>query len=89
MNRKYFLLSIIFLASLSYESFAGHFDTFDHHDDEHHITDCQACEENIDIKIAATKLKSNHQKVSLETNLSTRFVKFNKKSILSRAPPLN
>ena len=46
-------------------------------------------DENVDIKIAATKSKSNHQKVILETNLSTRFNKFNKKSNLSRAPPLN
>ncbi len=28
MNKKYFLLSLIFLASLSYDSFAGHFDNF-------------------------------------------------------------
>tara|TARA_B100000965_G_scaffold397153_1_gene413208 strand:- start:221 stop:487 length:267 start_codon:yes stop_codon:yes gene_type:complete len=88
MNKKYFLLSIIFLASLSYDSFAGHFDTFDHHDNQH-ITDCQACEENVDIKITATKVKSNYPKVSPKTNLISRFVSFKKTSNLSRAPPVN
>ena len=88
MNKKYFLLSLIFLASLSYDSFAGHFDVFDHLNDGH-ITDCQACEENVDIKIAATKVKSSYQHVSPSTNLISRFVNSNKKSSLSRAPPLN
>ena len=88
MNKKYFLLSLIFLASLSYDSFAGHFDNFDHFD-EGHITECQACEENVDIKVPATKAKDNYQKVSFKTNLISRFDSFNKKSNLSRAPPLN
>ena len=88
MNKKYFLLSLIFIASLSYDSFAGHFDNFNHLD-EGHITECQACEENVDIQIVASKVKDDYQKVSLKTNLTSRFVSFNKKSNLSRAPPLN
>ena len=88
MNKKYFLLSLIFLASLSYDSFAGHFDNFDHFD-EGHITECQACEENVDIQVPATKVKDDYQKIALKTNLTSRFVSFNKKSNLSRAPPLN
>ena len=88
MNKKYFLLSLIFLASLSYDSFAGHFDHFDHLD-EGHITECQACEENVDIQVATSKVIDDYQKVSLKTNLTSRFVSFNKKSNLSRAPPLN
>ena len=88
MNKKYFLLSLIFLASLSYDSFAGHFDHFDHLD-EGHITECQACEVNVDIQVATSKVKDDYQKVSLKTNLTSRFVSFNKKSNLSRAPPLN
>ena len=88
MNKKYFLLSLIFLASLSYDSFAGHFDQFDHLD-EGHITEWQACEENVDIQVATSKVKDDYQKVSLKTNLTSRFVSFNKKSNLSRAPPLN
>ena len=88
MNKKYFLLSLIFLASLSYDSFAGHFDNFNHLD-EGHITECQACEENVDIQVATSKVKDDYQKVSLKTNLTSRFVSFNKKSKLSRAPPLN
>ena len=88
MNKKYFLLSLIFLASLSYDSFAGHFDQFDHLD-EGHITECQACEENVDIQVTTSKAKDDYQKVSLKTNLTSRFVSFNKKSNLSRGPPLN
>ena len=88
MNKKYFLLSLIFLASLSYDSFAGHFDNFNHLD-EGHITECQACEENEDIQATTSKAKDDYQKVSLKTNLTSRFVSFNKKSNLSRAPPLN
>ena len=88
MNKKYFLLSLIFLASLSYDSFAGHFDNFNHLD-EGHITECQACEENVDIQVVASKVKDDYQKVSLKTNLTSRFVSFNRKSNLSRAPPLN
>jgi|TARA_B100000073_G_scaffold224176_1_gene186754 hypothetical protein len=88
MNKKYFLLSLIFLASLSYDSFAGHFDNFNHLD-EGHITECQACEENVDIQVTTSKVKDDYQKVSLKTNLTSRFVSFNKKSNLSRAPPLN
>ena len=88
MNKKYFLLSLIFLASLSYDSFAGHFDNFNHLD-EGHITECQACEENVNIEVTTSKVKDDYQKVSLKTNLTSRFVSFNKKSNLSRAPPLN
>ena len=88
MNKKYFLLSLIFLASLSYDSFAGHFDNFNHFD-EGHITECQACEENVDIQVTTSKVKDDYQKASLKTNLISRFVSFNKKSNLSRAPPLN
>ena len=88
MNKKYFLLSLIFLASLSYDSFAGHFDNFNHLD-EGHITECQACEENVDIQVVASKVKDDYQKASLKTNLTSRFFSFSKKSNLSRAPPLN
>ena len=88
MNKKCFLLSLIFLASLSYDSFAGHFDNFNHLD-EKHITECQACEENVNIEVTTSKVKDDYQKVSLKTNLISRFVSFNKKSNLSRAPPLN
>ena len=87
MNKKYLLYSFIFIASLSLHSFA------DHHDhnslQEEHLTECQACEENVEIKIASTKNKSNFIQESPETNLSVRFVRQKQKSNLSRAPPLN
>ena len=88
MNKKYFLLSILFLAGLSYDSFNGHFDHFDHHNDTH-LSECQACEENVDIKIASIKSKNIYIQTSPKTNLNSRFVNHKNKSNLSRAPPLN
>ena len=87
MNKKYLLYSFLFIASLSLHSFADH---HDHNNlQEEHLTECQACEENVEIKIASTKNKSNFIKESPETNLSVRFVRQKQKSNLSRAPPLN
>ena len=88
MNKKYFLLASLFLAGLSYDSFNGHFDHFDHHDDTH-LSECQACEENVDIKIASTKSKNIYIQTSPKTNLNSRFVNHKNKSNLSRAPPLS
>lgn len=88
MNKKYFLLSLLFLAGLSYDSFNGHFDHIEHHDDTH-LSECQACEENVDIKIASTKSKNIYIQISPKTNLNSRFVNHKNKSNLSRAPPLN
>ena len=87
MNKKYLLYSFLFIASFSLHSFA------DHHDhsnfEEEHLAECQACEENVEIKIASTKNKSNFLKESPESNLINRFVSQKQKSNLSRAPPLN
>ena len=88
MNKKYLILSLLFLTGLSYDSFNGHFDHFDHHDDSH-LSECQACEENVDIKIASTKNNSSYIKISPKTSLSSRFVNHKNKSNLSRAPPLD
>ena len=88
MSNKYFLLSLLFLAGLSYDSFNGHFDHFDHHNDTH-LSECQACEENVDIKIASTNSKNIYTQTSPKTNLNSRFVNHKNKSNLSRAPPLN
>ena len=87
MNKKYLIYSFIFIASLSLHSFADHHDHFSF--EEEHIAECQACEENVDIKVAATKNKSNFAKISPKTNLITRFVSSKNKSNLSRAPPIN
>ena len=87
MNKKYLLYSFLFVASLSLHSFADHHDHFSF--EEEHSAECQACEENVEIKIASTKNKSNFIKESLETNLINRFVSHKQKSNLSRAPPLN
>ena len=87
MNKKYLLYSFLFVASLSLHSFADHHDHFSF--EEEHLAECQACEENVEIKIASTKNKSNFIKESPETNLINRFVSQKQKSNLSRAPPLN
>ena len=86
-KNKYLLYSFIFIASISLHSYADHHDHFSF--EEEHIEDCQACEENVDIKVAATKNKSNFAKISPKTNLITRFVSSKNKTNLSRAPPIN
>jgi hypothetical protein len=86
-KNKYLLYSFIFIASISLHSYADHHDHFSFEDE--HIEDCQACEENVDIKVATTKNKSNFAKISPKTNLITRFVSSKNKSNLSRAPPVN
>jgi hypothetical protein len=88
MNKKYLILSLVFLAGLSYDSFNGHFDHFDHNEVSH-ISECQACEENVDIKIASTKAKNSYIQISQKTNHTSRFVNLKNRSNLSRAPPLN
>ena len=87
MNKKYLIYSIIFIASISLHSFADHHDHFSF--EEEHISECQACEENVEIQIASTKNKSNYLKESPEANLTKRFVNQKQKSNLSRAPPSN
>ena len=86
-KNKYLIYSFIFIASISLHSYADHHDHFSF--EEERIEDCQACEENVDIKVAATKNKSNFAKISPKTNLITRFVSSKNKSNLSRAPPIN
>ena len=87
MNKKYLTYSIIFIASISLHSFADHHDHYSF--EEVHADECQACEENVEIKIASTKNKSNFLKESPKSNLINRFVSQKQKSNLSRAPPLN
>ena len=48
MNKKYFLLSLLFFAGLSLHGFVDHYE----HSDDQHVSECQACEENVDIKIS-------------------------------------
>ena len=89
MNKKYLIYSFIFIASLSLHSFADHHDHHDHFSfEDEHSAECQACEENVEIKIAISKDVKNSQNHSIKANLTSRFVDFNPKSNLSRAPPL-
>ena len=86
-KNKYLIYSFIFIASIALHSYADHHDHFSF--EEELIEDCQACEENVDIKVTTTKNKSNFAKISPKTNLISRFVSSKNKSNLSRAPPLN
>tara|TARA_B100000902_G_scaffold365896_1_gene387225 strand:- start:654 stop:923 length:270 start_codon:yes stop_codon:yes gene_type:complete len=83
-NKKYIALSLFFVVSLSLHSFDDH-NHFDHV--EQSLVECQACEENVDVKLSLAKDTSKTQKVPLKTSLIKRFVSFNKKSKLPRAPP--
>ena len=87
MNKKYLLYSFLFLASLSLHSFADHHDHFSFEDE--HLAECQACEENVEIKKSKIIPTNVFLESSSETNLISRFVRFKSNSNLSRAPPLN
>jgi len=87
MNKKYLIYSFLFLASTSLHSFADHHDHFG--STEEYATECQACEENVEIQISKTKTDKVYLENSPKTNLISRFVSFKSKSNLSRAPPLN
>ena len=83
-NKKYIALSLFFVLSLSIHSFDDH-NHFDHAEES--LVECQACEENVDVKLSLAKDASKKQRVPLKTSLIKRFVSFNKKSKLPRAPP--
>ena len=83
-KKKYIAFSLFFVVSLSLHSFVDH-DHFNHAEES--LVECQACEENVDVKLSLAKNASKTQKVPLKTSLIKRFVSFNKKSKLPRAPP--
>ena len=87
MNKKYLIYSFIFLASISLHSFADHHDHFG--STAEYTSECQACEENVEIQTSKTKPSNIYGESSRKTNLISRFVSFKSKSNLSRAPPLN
>ena len=91
MNKKYLLIAIIFIAGFSYDSFAGHFDHFDHHEDHNdiHLSECQACEENVVVKVPSTNNKIFCKNIDCEKDINSCLKNQRKKSNLSRAPPLN
>ena len=85
MNKKYLIYSFLFIASISFHSFADHHDHFN--SNEENIAECQACEENVGIQTSKTKPSNVYRASSPKTNLISRFVSFKSKSNLSRAPP--
>ena len=85
MNKKYLLFSFLFLASISLHSFDDHQDLFG--STEEYTSDCQASEDNLEINISKTKPSRDFLENSPKTNLLSRFVNFESKSNLSRAPP--
>ena len=86
-NKKYLIYSFIFIAGLSLHSFADHHDHFSF--EEAIIDECQACEENVEIKITEKPNTSDLFVDSANANLTSRFASFKSKSYLSRAPPLS
>ena len=86
-NKKYLLFSFIFIASLSLHSFADHHDHFNF--EEASISECQACEENVEIQLSKTKTKQHYLKNQPTSDLISRFVSNETKSYQSRAPPSN
>ena len=94
MNKKYLLIASVFIAGFSYDSFAGHFDHFDHfdHDEDHnntHASECQACEENLLVKVSSPNNKIFYKNIDCEEDVNSCLSNQRKKSNLSRAPPLN
>ena len=85
MNKKYLIYSFLFIASISFHSFADHHDHVN--SNEENIAECQACEENVEIQIFKTKTEKVSLENSPKTNLISRFFSFKTKSNLSRAPP--
>ena len=86
-KNKYLIYSFIFIAGLSLHSFADHHDHFSF--EEASIDECQACEENVEIKITEKQNTSDLFEDSANANLTSRFASFKSKSYLSRAPPLS
>ena len=87
INKKYLLFSFLFIASISLHAFNDHHDHFDL--TEEHISECQACEENVEIQISKSKTKKDYSKNSHATNFISRFLEDKPESNLSRAPPVN
>ena len=85
MSKKYLIYSFLFIASISFHSFADHHDHFN--SNEENIAECQACEENVEIQISKTKTDKVYLENSPKTNLISRFFSFKTKLNLSRAPP--
>ena len=87
MNKKYLIYSFIFIASLSLHSFADHHDHFSF--EEEHIAECQACEENVEIKVSSPNNKIFYKSINCDEDVYSCSKNQRKKSNLSRAPPLN
>ena len=91
MNKKYLIYSFLFFASISLHSFADHHEHYEHYEhydsNEEYASECEACEENVEILTSKTKPSNFYLESSPKTNLISRFVNFKSKSNLSRAPP--
>ena len=74
MNKKYLIYSFIFLASISLHGFADHHDHFS--STEEYTSECQACEENVEIQKSKIKPTNVFLESSSKTNLISRFVNF-------------
>ena len=87
MNKKYLTYSFIFIASISLHSFADHHDHYSF--EEVHADECQACEENVVVKVSSPNNKIFYKNIDCEEDVNFCLRNQRKKSNLSRAPPLN
>lgn len=80
-NKKYLVLSLLFILGLSAHSFDDH----DHLNFDETVSECQACEENVDVKVLSSEHKNKISSVSFKTNLFKRFVDKSQKIISSKS----
>ena len=85
MKNKYILYFYFFHCKYFFACFADHHDHYNL--TEEHISECQACEENVEIQISKTKTKQHYLKNQPSTDFISRFVEDKTESNQSRAPP--
>ena len=68
MNKKYLTYSFIFIASISLHSFADHHDHYSF--EEVHADECQACEENVVVKVSSPNNKIFYKNIDCEEDVN-------------------
>ena len=85
-NKLVLLATIFFIASIAVHDFIDHHDHFS----SESIVECNACEENNDVKVEVTKIKNNFDRIQYLSDLILRYIPSNNlNSDLPRAPPSN
>ena len=85
-NKLILFVSVFFIVNIAIHDFIDHHD----HISSEYFTECNACEENVDVKIEAIKTKDSFDQIKYLSNLFLRFIPSNKFNLdFPRAPPLN